>query len=105
MEAKSLASDSVPAFVLIDEKSRRMRDYFSLSGQELPAGMGGKQTLIVNTNNALIKSLYAKKDKELSESVMEHLYELSLLSQKELDPKKLSGFIKRSSEVLTNLLS
>ena len=105
VEAKSLTSDNVPAFILISEEERRMRDYFSLSGQELPPGLGKKRTFVVNTNNRLVQSVQKLKDPELAKALVKQLYELSLLSQRELEPSDFSNFLKRSSELLESLTS
>ena len=103
VDAKSLSSDHVPAFILISEEERRMRDYFSLSGQELPPGLGKKRTFVVNTNNQLVQSIQKLKDPELAKALVKQLYELSLLSQRELEPSDFSNFLKRSSELLESL--
>lgn len=104
VEAKSLASDHLPGFVMMDEGMRRMRDYFSLSSETpLPAQ---KKTFVVNTNNKLINALFGLKDKDpdLAKNIVEQVYELSLLSQKELEPAQMSQFIQRSNEILEKLI-
>ncbi|HSX12624.1 MAG TPA: molecular chaperone HtpG, partial [Rhabdochlamydiaceae bacterium] len=104
VEAKSLASDHLPGFVMMDEKMRRMRDYFALSSEApLPAQ---KKTFVVNTNSKLIRALYGLKDKDpvLAKNIVEQVYELSLLSQKELEPAQMSQFIQRSNEILEAVL-
>lgn len=105
VEAKSLASDNIPAFVVVDEETRRLREYFALSNQSMPFDLAGKRTFVVNTNNKLIQKLQevGNKDPQLAEDVVRHLYELSLLSQKELDPASMSGFVTRSAQVLEKL--
>ncbi|NNM43841.1 MAG: molecular chaperone HtpG [Chlamydiae bacterium] len=107
VEAKSLASDTLPAFIIIDENMRRLRDYMSLSNQPLPPGMGDKKTLVVNTNNKLITRIYGLKEKqpELAEEIIKYVYEMSLLAQKELDPNALPSFVARSSSILEKLMS
>ena len=105
VEAKSLASDTLPAFILIDEQSRRMRETFALGSKELPPGLVDKKTFVVNTNSPLITSLTKHKDKELAKEVLTHLYQLAQLSQKELSPKELPAFIERSRKVLEQLLT
>lgn len=107
VEAKSLASDSIPAFIVLDEELRRMRDYMALSGQPLPPTLTNKRTFVINTNSKLISSLYSLRDKdpELAKEMVDHLYELSLLSQKELEPSALSHFVERSNRVLEKLAS
>ena len=105
VEAKSLASTSVPAFMMISEEERRMRDYFSLSGQDLPPSLGRKRTFVVNTNSPLIQSIQKLngRDQNLAKELVHQLYELSLLSQRELEPAAFSSFLKRSSDLLQQL--
>ncbi len=105
VEAKSLSSDTVPAFIVLDESMRRMRETLALSQQSLPPTFALKRTFVVNTNNKLINKIYAlrHKDPDLAKEVLLYLYDLSLLSQKELDPSQLSPFISRANGVLEKM--
>lgn len=105
VEAKSLSSENLPAFVVIDEQSRRMRDYLSLTTSEM-SSFPQKRTLVVNTNSKLIQAIYnlQTKDENLAKELSEQVYDLSMLSQKELDPGHFSAFLKRSSHVLERLV-
>jgi len=106
VEAKSLASDSLPGFIMMKEDLRRLKEYLSLSGQSFPHSIEGKKTFVVNTNNKLVSSLpkLSKEDPTLTKDLINQLYELSLLSQKELEPSKLAEFVERSGRVLEKLL-
>jgi len=107
VEAKSLASDSLPGFILIDENSRRMRDYFALHQPEMPVDkmLAPKLTFVVNTNSKLMNKIQAldASDPELAQDLLLQVYELALLSQKEIDPRTLNTFISRSNKVLEKL--
>jgi molecular chaperone HtpG len=105
IEAKSLASNTLPAFLIVDENTRRMRDAMALSGHNMPA-FQAKTTFVINTNNSLIESLYQlhTSQPELAHDVAHHLYDLSLLAQKEIDPASMTSFINRSTQVLEKLL-
>jgi molecular chaperone HtpG len=107
VEAKSLHSDTVPALLVVDEKMRRFRETMALSQQQLPPGMTAKRTFVVNTNSPLVKSVYELKEKNpaLAKEIVHHLYELSLLSQRELDPAALSQFVTRSNTILEKLVT
>ncbi len=106
IEAKSLTSDHVPAFIVVDEQSRRLVEAFALSQQTLPPSFAAKRTFVVNTNNKLIQSIYGLKEKNptLAKEIVDHLYESSLLSQRELEPKALAEFISRSNRVMESLI-
>ncbi|MBS0648560.1 MAG: molecular chaperone HtpG [Verrucomicrobia bacterium] len=105
IEAKSLATDTLPALIIFNEKTRRLRDAMALSGHSMPS-FEAKKTFVVNTNNPLIESLYKLQatKPELAQDVAHHLYDLSLLAQKEIEPAAMSSFIQRSTQVLENLL-
>lgn len=108
VEAKSLASDALPGFVMIDESQRRMRDYMmQVNPQDLSSAMHllDKRTFVVNTNNPLM-SVIQKIDAsnpELAKDLVQETYELALLSQREMDPASLNEFISRSSRILAQL--
>lgn len=108
VEAKSLATDELAGFVMIDENQRRMRDYLvSLNPKEAGDQLGslGKKTFIVNTNNPLIATVRRLNEThaDLATEVVKEIYDLSLLSQRELDPKSLNAFVARSMHVLEHL--
>ncbi len=104
VEAKSLASDSLPAVIVIDEQMRRMRDYAKASGfmDKFPQ----KQTLVVNSNNSLVKGLQRleARDPTLTKELVHHLYDLALLSQREMEPEQLQGFLGRCTQVMEKLV-
>jgi len=105
VEAKSLNTDTVPALLVIDEEMRRMRETMALAHQPLPPNFAPKRTFVVNTNNKLVQSIYRLKDKDpdLAKEMIHHLYELSLLSERELEPSALSQFVTRSNQILEKM--
>ncbi len=107
VEAKSLASDTLPGFIVVSEDMRRMKEYMALSKQTMPSALFDKKKFVVNTNSKLINSLpeLNAKDPDLAKDLITQLYELSLLSQRELDPAKLSEFVLRSNRVLEKLVN
>lgn len=109
VEAKSLAAESVPGFVMIDEKQRRMRDYMMRvqggRGDTSQLAMFGKKTFVVNTNNPLILAIHKldSTQPDLCGDLVKEVFEIALLSQKEMDPAALHEFINRSNRVLEAL--
>ena len=83
-----------------------MRETMALAQQSLPVGMLTKRTFVVNTNNKLVQSIYQLKTRDpvLAKEMVQHLYELSLLSQRELDPSALSQFASRSNNILEKMM-
>lgn len=108
VEAKSLASEALPGFVVIDESQRRMRDYLMHLDPKESADkmhlMGG-HTFVVNTNNPLISAIHKLDtlDSDLAKDLVKETYELALLSQREMNPALLNDFVVRSNRVLEKL--
>ena len=105
VEAKSLASDALPAFLVIDENARRMREYMRIS--QMDASMMGpsQHKFVVNTNHSLISSIDAvkKKDSKLAKEIICQVYDLARLNQRELDTKDLKEFSNRMTQILQQL--
>lgn len=104
VNAKSLASNDIPGFFIIDEDQRRMRDYLMMTqGTDLP---GQKKTFVVNTNNPLVTLTHklSQKKPELANELSKQLYDLTSLSQKELDAQELSNFVSSSHKLLEKLV-
>lgn len=108
IEAKSLADDHLPGLVVIDENQRRLRDYMMAvdyeRGKEFQKEQ--KKTFVVNTNSPLIASLekLGVQQPELAKNLVQEIYQLSLLSQKEMEASDLHEFITRTHQVLEELV-
>lgn len=108
VEAKSLSADMLPGFILMDEKQRRMRDHLLRSNPQAfdsSSAMFGKRTFVINTNNRLIESIgkLHTRNASLAKDLTREVYELALLSQREMDPQALHEFVTRSNRILEAL--
>lgn len=108
VEAKSLASDTVPGFIMIDEKQRRFRDYMQRVNDNKEATLMQEmapKTFVVNTNNPLLHALQKLDhvNPSLAKEMVHEVFELSLLSQKEIDVSQLQQFVARSNRLLEHL--
>jgi len=107
VQAKSLTTDDLPAFIVLDEAQRRMRDQFASMYPDKANDMPfDKKTFIVNTNNPLINSLEKLNQvkPEMAEDVVQHVYDIALLNQKELKQDQLQNFTKRQQKLLSALV-
>ncbi|MCB1181277.1 MAG: molecular chaperone HtpG [Chlamydiia bacterium] len=106
VEAKSLASDELPTFLMIKEQERRMREMFAHHGKgDMPNLV--KPTFVVNTNNRLIQSIFKMRDThpELAKDMVRHVYDTARLAGKELNQKQLGDYLNRSTKILEALSS
>lgn len=109
VEAKSLNSDHIPALVVVDENQRRLREYMAAmapegSSSELLAMQ--KSTFVVNTNNRLLASIQKldAKNPELAKELVQEVYDLALLSQREMMPDQLQQFVERTNVIMEKLM-
>ncbi|PIS01494.1 MAG: molecular chaperone HtpG [Chlamydiae bacterium CG10_big_fil_rev_8_21_14_0_10_35_9] len=105
VEAKSFALDKIPAMVIYDEKSRRLKEYMMMSSADTQFPL--KRSFIINTNHKLVEKAFQLKDKkpELSKKLVKHIYDITLLGQKEYNPKNLNTFISDSITLLEDLVA
>jgi molecular chaperone HtpG len=63
-------------------------------------GFGSQATLTLNSENALVKYVYANKKGKNTELIIHQLYDLAMLSHKPLAPEAMTAFIERSNEIM-----
>ena len=97
--AQALKTSDTPAIITINEYERRMSDISKVYGNMFGNAGPASETLIVNTDNSVVKKLPAL-DSEKQELLCKHIYDLALISQRKLTAEELDGFISRSVEVL-----
>jgi molecular chaperone HtpG len=66
-----------------------------------------EETLVINGNNKLINVLLdlPEDKKEDAQVVCHHIYDLAMLSYKQMSPEDMNEFIIRSNEILLKILS
>ncbi len=101
VEAKSLSSNDLPAILIVDEQSRRLRD--AMAFRDPSSSLPLKTTFVVNTNSPLINSLYRlhEREPELAQTIAKHLHDLAQLGHKEFNASDLAH---RSTQILEKLL-
>ena len=59
--------------------------------------------LVLNANNSLVKYVLEHADGEKTPVICEQLYDLALLSHGTLSPERMTKFIARSNQIMTEL--
>jgi len=105
VEAKSLSADHLPGLITMDENQRRLRDTMRSMDPSQQGHMTDRRTFVVNTNNRLVKSIekLSHQNSELAKELVHQVYDLALLSQKEMDADSFSKFVVRSNQILEKL--
>ena len=105
VKVENLKNESISAMMTLSEESRRMKDMmkmYNMYGMD-PNMFGGQETLVLNANHSLVKYLAENKDTDKAPVICEQLYDLAMLSHKQLSPEAMTKFVQRSNEILLML--
>ena len=86
----------------LSEENRRMQDMMKMYGMVGmdPSMFGGNQSLILNGKNALVQYLAEHQDSDHADIICQQLYDLAMISHKQLTPDEMTKFIARSNEIM-----
>ena len=76
-----------------------MMKMYGMSGRD-SAMFGSKATLVLNANHPLVKFLTENKESENVTVICKQLYDLAMMSHKQLSPDEMTRFVQRSNEIL-----
>ena len=102
VQVENLKNEKIAAMVTLSEDSRRMQDMmkmYNMGGMD-PGMFGGSEKLILNANHPLVR--FIEKDPENSNVplITKQLYDLAMLSHKQLSPDEMTAFVNRSNEIM-----
>ncbi|MDO5337094.1 MAG: molecular chaperone HtpG [Eubacteriales bacterium] len=102
VKVEKLKNEKISAMMTLSEESRRMQEMmkmYNMYGMD-PEMFGGQETLILNANHALVQYLAAHKDGEHTNLLCRQLYDLAMISHKQLSPEEMTAFVNRSNEIM-----
>lgn len=108
LKVESLKDENVSSMLTQSEADRRMAEMMKMYAD---AGMGGMpfggqntETLVLNSNNKLVKYVLDNPEEEITPTICCQLYDLAVLANKPLTADELTRFVTRSNEILTKLI-
>ena len=102
VHVENLKNENISAMVTLSEESRRMQDMmkmYNMYGMD-PNMFGGQETLILNANHPLVKYLAENQESDKTSLICEQLYDLAMMSHKQLSSEEMTKFVKRSNDIL-----
>ncbi len=106
VKTENLKSDKVCAIILLSEQARRMQEMSIMFGN-MDNMFAGEESLVLNANNKLVKTLAEIKDDTQRTDdiklICEQIYDLAMLSHKPLDAESMTKFMERSNLILERL--
>ena len=108
IKVESLKNPDISSLITLSEESRRMQEMmkmYGMAGMNFDADMfGGKgETLVLNSNNELVKYVLDNKDGEHTDDICCQLYDLAVLANRPLAPEAMTRFVARSNRLLAVL--
>ncbi len=101
VQLEGLSETDAPALITRPEFMRRMKEMAATGGgYEFMTGMGEQLNLIINANHPLMKKVISATSEEEKQKMMRQAVDLAMLSQGLLKGEALSGFIRRSVELI-----
>ena len=108
IKVESLKNPDISSLITLSEESRRMQEMmkmYGMAGMNFDADMfGGKgETLVLNSNNELVKYVLDNNDGEHTDDICCQLYDLAVLANRPLAPEAMTRFVARSNRLLAVL--
>ncbi len=110
IQVEALKTTTVPGIILLSEYSRRMQEMskmYGMTGTDVSGMFPDEQTLVLNSNNSLIKAVAKmagnEGEKDDRTLICQHVYDLAMMSHKQLNPEAMTKFIERSNLLLGRL--
>ena len=101
VQLEGLSETDAPALITRPEFMRRMKEMAATGGgYEFMTGMGEQFNLIINANHPLMKKVISAATEDEKQKMIRQAIDLAMLSQGLLKGEALSGFIRRSVELI-----
>jgi molecular chaperone HtpG len=97
---ESMSETDMPVQITRPEFMRRMKDMSMLGGASYMGNFPDSFNLVVNSNHPLIARLNDEKDETNRKTLARQMTDLAKLAQNLLKGEELTGFIKRSVEII-----
>jgi molecular chaperone HtpG len=101
VQLEGLSESDAPALITRPEFMRRMKEMAATGGgYEFMTGMGEQFNLVINANHPIMKKAIGAASEEEKQKIIRQTVDLAMLSQGLLKGEALSGFIRRSVELI-----
>ncbi len=107
IKLEALKNANISSVLTVSEESRRMQDMMKMysMGGAMDMSMFGSEgeTLVLNSNNDLVKFLLENKKGDDAEMFASQLYDLAVLANRPLSAEAMTKFVARSNEIMMKL--
>ena len=104
VKVESLKDENTSSILTQPEETRRIQEMMKMYGMAgmdpSMFGQGEGETLILNSNNKLVKYVLDNPDSDNTATICCQLYDLAVLANRPLSAEAMTKFIARSNEIL-----
>ena len=104
VKVESLKDENTSSILTQPEETRRMQEMMKMYGMAgmdpSMFGQGEGETLILNSNNKLVKYVLDNPDSDNTATICCQLYDLAVLANRPLSAEAMTKFVARSNEIL-----
>jgi molecular chaperone HtpG len=100
IQFESMSENEMPVIITQTEFMRRMKEQEAIGGSGFYGVLPEMYNLVINSNHKLVVDLLKETSDEVKNNKAKQLIDLALLAKGLLQGKELTGFIKRSVEMI-----
>ena len=107
INVQPLKNEDTSGMIILPEYLRRFKEMNYGMRKDEDANFFNDQTLVVNSNNKIVKNILSlsesSENEEKIKNLVNQIYDLALLSQNNLKGDRLVEFVKRSNSIMSGL--
>ncbi len=103
VKVEKLKDEKISAMMTLSEESRRMQDMMKMYGMDSNMFGGGGETLVLNAGHPLVQYIQEHEEEENTSVICEQLYDMAVMSHKQLSPDQMTRFLERSNKIMMML--
>ncbi len=102
LKVEKLKNADISSMITVSEQTRRMAEMMEMYGMgRSQTGLGDQgETLVLNSNNALVQFVLEHEDNENTPLICQQIYDLAQLANHPLKPEEMTAFVARSNKIL-----
>ena len=107
IQVEGLKNPSISAMITVSEEKKRMNSMMRQYAVAMNTDMGLSDetgSLVLNSNNELIKYIANNKDSEDIKLLCQQIYDIACLAHAPLSADRMTSFISRNNDMLTRLI-
>ena len=102
VKVEKLKNEDVASMITLSEEAHRMQEMMKMYGiSESDMSMyGSDATLILNANHPLVQFIVEHKRAKAVPVICQQLYDLAMLTHRQLSPDEMTAFVRRSNDIM-----